>query len=320
MEGATWTFSQSFTSDFQAMRSDLETQVEHANLKGLSSAETLQGLTSSLAKAAKALADAAGSIPSYDQKLYESQLKALGTAIESLRESAPKPKFSFRRKGPVAPAAKPTSSINAVSTPTTTFPASEPSSNSIVVSNLSRQYINRESLSVHNLQTDLALSDLDGCIINLLPAASGSVEALRLGALHARNIKNCVLMLPIFEGSALLHDLSNCVIVLGSHQFRMHTSRDVDVFLDIGSNPIIEHCQNVRFGGYPTVWPSITSHGHKSYSVQDFSHIRATPSPNFSILGVEENNILEKVASGLDSCSVDSLIDTSAMVPTHLTR
>ena len=34
-------------------------------------------------------------------------------------------------------------------------------------------------------------------------------------------------------------------------QFRMHTSRNVDVYISFTSNPIIEDCSEIRFSGYP---------------------------------------------------------------------
>ena len=32
----------------------------------------------------------------------------------------------------------------------------------------------------------------------------------------------------------------------------MHDSTVVDVYLENGSDPIIEHCSNIRFAGYPS--------------------------------------------------------------------
>jgi hypothetical protein len=75
-----------------------------------------------------------------------------------------------------------------------------------------------------------------------------------------------VVLLPGVDGSALIHDLEECVVVLGYHQvrfelfkhlcfsslsrptyFRMHASSKVDVYLSITSNPTVEHCQEIRF-------------------------------------------------------------------------
>ena len=84
----------------------------------------------------------------------------------------------------------------------------------------------------------------------------------------------------------------------------MHTSQSIDVYLSIPSHPIIEHSSAIRFTPYPASlsasaptsvrFPSLTfshyapSHPHpqdtKYSSVQDFSHIRQTQSPNWSII------------------------------------
>lgn len=86
----TWTFSQSFTHEFQAMRSGLQhplyfaesrrlniwilelvSRIEAIKAQGSPSQDSLQDLSVSLAKMTKALGDATGQIPSYDQKQYE---------------------------------------------------------------------------------------------------------------------------------------------------------------------------------------------------------------------------------------------------------
>lgn len=96
----------------------------------------------------------------------------------------------------------------------------------------------------------------------------------------------------------------------------MHTSSRVDVYLGIDSNPIIEHCSGIRFSSYPptlveraaapdvpslvrcfcatvcsetTTEPADLKRTSHNLSVQDFSHIRQTPSPNWSIMSVEHS-------------------------------
>jgi tubulin-specific chaperone C len=67
----------------------------------------------------------------------------------------------------------------------------------------------------------------------------------------------------------------------------MHSSQNVDVYLDIRSNPIIEHSNGIRFAPYPSFLDasiSPESVSRSNLSVQDFSHIRPTPSPNWSLL------------------------------------
>jgi len=89
-------------------------------------------------------------------------------------------------------------------------------------------------------------------------------------------------------------------VVVGCHQFRIHTSKSVDVYLLTTSNPIIEHSSTIRFAAYPTSLsqPVQTISDNKYTSVQDFSHIRPTPSPNWCILPDEaqRDNWLELVS------------------------
>jgi len=108
-----------------------------------------------------------------------------------------------------------------------------------------------------------------------------------------RDLAHCVVLLPFCPGSALLHRLHDCAIVLGCHQFRMHDADAVDVFLRAGSNPVIEGCARIRFAMYPAkLAPELLQQPPlPPFAIQDFSHIRSSPSPNFSLmpdkLGVE---------------------------------
>lgn len=118
-------------------------------------------------------------------------------------------------------------------------------------------------------------------------------------------------------------------------QFRMHSSKNIDVLLSISSTPIIEDCTSIRFGHYPPSFhpsppqsevsspPSsihtlgsgyrplqyITNLTYKQpqpLSIQDFSHIRPTPSPNYSLMNEERQGSLHR--------TVEALRDPSAWV------
>ncbi|KAF9476038.1 hypothetical protein BDN70DRAFT_863858 [Pholiota conissans] len=288
----TWTFLQTFTPQFQALGSELEGKLEAA--KSTPTPVLLQELSVLLAKATKILADATGSIPTYDQKQYEIQLKGFEKSIETLRaSSAPKSKFAFKRKAGATPiASKPVPESPA--TPAPESSSSTPNPSNLVLSSHLNKYLTRSDLPDHPPQTDLSICDLEGCIVNLLvPLDQPTVDDhIKISALHARNLKNCVLLLPDVEGSALLHDMVNCVIVLGCHQFRMHSSKNIDVLLSISSTPIIEDCSSIRFGYYPTSFHLSPPESPAPLSVQDFSHIRPTPSPNFSLFTEADQDTL----------------------------
>jgi len=175
----------------------------------------------------------------------------------------------------------------------------------LVLSSRSYEYVTSQSLAFSSLQQHLTISDLDHCVVNLIPStivttggadgpkAHGLTTSLDISAIHVRNLTDTVLLLPPINGSVLLHDLARCTLVLGCHQFRMHTSNNVDVFLAIPSNPIIEHCSDIRFSGYPKFLSlSLDENPSNHLSVQDFSHIRSTPSPHWSVLSDGDERIV----------------------------
>ncbi|KAJ3549442.1 hypothetical protein NMY22_g886 [Coprinellus aureogranulatus] len=166
----------------------------------------------------------------------------------------------------------------------------------------------REQLGIRKITDYPVCFSLNRCVVNLLPPKDSQ---LRFSALHIRNLSDSVLLLPFNDGSALIHDIKNCVLVLGCHQFRMHTSTHVDVYLRIKSNPIIETCSNIRFGMYPApLAPQLLQESPQPpFTVQDFSHIRATPSPNFSLIGEKLGNEIkpwptEPVTEGEDLANI----------------
>jgi len=84
----------------------------------------------------------------------------------------------------------------------------------------------------------------------------------------------------------------------------MHTSDKVDVYVDITSNPIIEHCKNIRFAKYPAKYgsgsqvcavdcvsrlPPLHNLQGNNPEPQDFSHIKASPSPNWTFVSSTED-------------------------------
>jgi tubulin-specific chaperone C len=148
----------------------------------------------------------------------------------------PKAKFAFKRKAPVAGASSPQASIVLPTLPSTgkmtaqALLIPQTSTSNLTLSSRSFEYITLESLSNSILQRDLSISDLDHCIVNLIPStlpvkgddpAPGIVTPMDISAIHVRNITDTVLLFPQIAGSVLLHDVSRCTLVLGCHQVRL---------------------------------------------------------------------------------------------------
>ncbi|KAF7974591.1 hypothetical protein HWV62_11866 [Athelia sp. TMB] len=241
-------------------------------------------------------------------------LRAFESELEARRAAAaPKSKFAFKRKAKAPTSAPLPSAPTTAALESAPIPAAAASTTHITLSSHTRRYLTMASLplppdpSQLASARDLTISDLDECIVDLLPRETApDGKTIQLGALHIRNITNSVLLLPCISGSALLHDMDHCVVVVGCHQFRMHASTAIDVHLGVPSLPVIEHCAGIRFGPYPlsSVIPSsaraMQDRGldGKYREVQDFSHVRATPSPNWSLLPQGDGKGWEELLGG----------------------
>ncbi|KAN0094713.1 Tubulin binding cofactor C domain containing protein [Tylopilus felleus] len=275
-----WTFAQKFHVDFNTAASELGSQLDALKSSVDVPPATMQAITSDLSRLAKSLSDATGSLPSYDQRQCELQLKALENSVEELRgASASAPRFSFKRK---ATKPKPSTDHASIIVPPPTKPQPTMIESARTLSTFSHRYLTVLDVRSPNTSAEVSISDLDNCIVNLLP---GDDDQTEITALHLQRISRSVILLPQISGSIILHDLSECVIVVGCHQFRMHNSTVVDVYLEIGSDPIIENCSGIRFAAYPSsLVCGGTLQDNRDFSVKDFSHILPTPSPNWSLM------------------------------------
>lgn len=156
------------------------------------------------------------------------QLKALEKSLEELRSStAGKTKFAFKRKVKIpvsAETATPPAQVNAPAIPTSTI-----SSASRTISNHSNRYLSRSCLSGPSSSThhiEASIISISNSILNLLTATNESTlvsaNPVSLSALHIRDIQNSILILGTVNGSIMLHNLTNCVVVAGCHQVELY--------------------------------------------------------------------------------------------------
>ncbi|KAF8635659.1 hypothetical protein AX15_000290 [Amanita polypyramis BW_CC] len=279
-----------FPRIFQTSRSGLEARISVAKSGAQSSPSLVQELSHELAGLSKSLSDANIELPTYDQRQYGLQIKALEKMIEELRTaSKPKAKFAFKRTATVLQTSQrlppPTEQVTN-KTQTKELTSFINKTDHALLSSHSYRYISTTDLFARNqCSSDITISHLDHCIVNLTKSPeSQSEEAIQFSAVHVEKITNSVLILPMINGSILLYDLTNCVVAVGCHQFRMHSSQKVHAYLSIPSSPVIEHCSEIQFTAYPDTLGDQHFRESKHLFVQDFSHIRLTPSPHWSIL------------------------------------
>jgi hypothetical protein len=154
--------------------------------------------------------------------------------VDGLRSAArPTTKFSFKRRAkPHVHADSEASALSTMAEP----PSQESSpaidvmaTTNLTLSSRNHCYLTLAHLADTSLTSDLTISDLDHCIVNILSPSvtkarkgekSHDDNILNLSALHIRNIRHSILLLPVVTGSVLLHDLLACIVIVGCHQVR----------------------------------------------------------------------------------------------------
>ena len=133
-------------------------------------------------------------------------------------------------------------------------------------------------------QRTATLSHLTACSIDLSPATTSSP----LAALYLKDLADSAVATGRVEGAVHLTTLTGCTLFVATRQFRMHGARDVDVYLQCGSRPIVEGCVGVRFAPLPgtlrEAWGIEREGGNLWDQVDDFGWLKAERSPNWSVL------------------------------------
>ncbi|ORX91874.1 TBCC-domain-containing protein [Basidiobolus meristosporus CBS 931.73] len=210
-------------------------------------------------------------IPAYDERKYRQSLKEL-SATYTVKKSqlTPKSKFSFKsRRG--KPTEKPKASEDQAK-PTQLAPANKAQAN-YTFADQNGSYLNLDS-SVNNADSqskDCLLHNLRNCIVNL-------VSETPLTALLIDTLENCVVLCGPLAGSLIAHRVKNCVLVIACHQFRLHESTNLEIYLHATSHPIIEDSTQLRFGRYNLDYVNMFS------EVEDFNWLKKSESPNWTLI------------------------------------
>ncbi|CUA77774.1 Tubulin-folding cofactor C [Rhizoctonia solani] len=287
-----------FITAFKAQAQDLEDALSQNKAPDTGTIDQLSASTTKLRGRVNE-AVAAGHLPAYDQRLCEERVASLEGSLAKFRANAKsKPKFSFKSSINTKPTTS-NSSNNAPTAPGVGLASKQPSTTT-PTTKISINNHNHKSLTFADAEgwdssgsnsaqcVVITIGGLSDCFVDLASGTSPNVNAL-----HIQGLKRTVLYAGKIQGSVLLHDCVECTIIVSTHQFRMHTSNATDVYLEVSSNPVIEKCNNIRFGSYPSKGGTTTavepprseiSGDALPYAVQDFDWMGATPSPNWSVI------------------------------------
>lgn len=180
-----------------------------------------------------------------------------------------------------------------------------------------------------------SVTDLRRCVVDI----SGPSPSDRpLASLALKNIRDSLIICGRVDGPAHVTDVKRSTVVVRCHQFRMHDSQDVDIYLSCRTRPVIEYSAGLRFAPMPDVCgqnvsrsaspqpqpPSSRDGGEAEdqwSQIDDFNWLKPTTgpvsstedaqthSPNWAILPAEERltgGAFEKVIHKLHLNSDDS--------------
>ncbi|EUC39379.1 hypothetical protein COCCADRAFT_80954 [Bipolaris zeicola 26-R-13] len=225
--------------------------------------------------------DASSYLPAYDQRTYSETIKSLSEKLQTIRNAFDPPKkFSFKNKRKEA---KVSSSISApAKEPASTLTPPPPSQQQDdTPSDLTHKSSTRITLaSTPSPKTSPTVSHLANCIVNL------TTSKTLFATLYLRNIKNSLILCGHVAGPIHITHVTNSVLVMSCRQFRMHDSKNVDIYLHSASRPIFEDCEGLRFAPLPRcyVTPQISESPNLWDQIDDFKWLKAEPSPHFSII------------------------------------
>ncbi|RIA98657.1 tubulin binding cofactor C-domain-containing protein [Glomus cerebriforme] len=302
------TVAYKFWQEFQEERKDIQKSIDDLSTKSKSLITKLcEEILVRINLLEKKTTDATIYLPSYDQRQSILQIRALVEELNVKKaEIAPKSKFSFKSRKPNvisgnggggATEAENKKESNITTTPSTT--ATESTSSIInenfqviTLNNKQNSYlaVNSYLSSPTNDSTkimDFHLSSLQNCFINLVS------KSITIGAIHIKGLKNCVILAGPVNSSILIYDCENCVFVVACHQFRMHTSKQMIIYLHATSHPIIEDCDKIKFAPYTLSISGLDEmfeaakldqKNNKYDTVEDFNWLRQQASPHWNLL------------------------------------
>ncbi|KAF2500072.1 tubulin-specific chaperone c [Lophium mytilinum] len=338
---------------FQHEVTALQEQMERLSSTALAGGERNDAVDHCLAGIARLsheVKDASSYIPAYDQRTYAEAIKALNDKLQKTRLAfAPRSKFAFKtaHKNPSAISLSSAAELAAQKTPrvpgypsdTSTGPSSfaptpldaaspvdekpeeglysknaastKAPTTVITISNHTNAHIVLPHSTSHTTTTG-TVSNLRRCVADMSTPTS-SANGHPFAGLTLRNIKNSLIVCGQVAGATHVTSVENSVVVAATRQFRMHGSKNVDVYLHSASRPIVEECEGVRFAPLPASY--ITEANAQSTNqwdqIDDFDWLQAEQSPHWSILPLEkrvEERVWKDVVPGGHSISLEDIL------------
>jgi hypothetical protein len=82
----------------------------------------------------------------------------------------------------------------------------------------------------------------------------------KIKSLYIKNILDTKIYAGCISGASFINNAKNCQIHICSHQIRIHNSENTEFYLIARSNPIIEHCKEMKFSIYDCTYSNFEQH------------------------------------------------------------
>lgn len=134
---------------------------------------------------------------------------------------------------------------------------------------------------------DITVSALENCVIRIVGHP---------GALQMSHLTNCVILSGPVQRSVFADNCTNCKLVFGCQQLRLHSSSHCDLYMHVTCRAIIEDCQHIRVAPFNLTYANINDDFANAgldlsknnwADVADFNWLSAdVPSPNWRVIDI----------------------------------
>ena len=156
--------------------------------------------------------------------------------------------------------------------------------------------------------TSALISDTSHSLIDLRRSRSDQAS---LSSLTLRDVRETLTLGGVVSGAVHITHMCNSVLVVNSHQIRLHMCQNCAVYLRCSSKPIIEDCKDIKFAPLPACFVGtliflprrLTNDGTEQDTnlegsenlwnqINDFGWPKAGESPNWSTLRPEDDGAI----------------------------
>ncbi|KAF4308322.1 hypothetical protein GTA08_BOTSDO04431 [Botryosphaeria dothidea] len=168
------------------------------------------------------------------------------------------------------------------------------------------------------------IANLRRCIVDMSQPTSQANGGAPFAGLAVKNVRDSLLVCGRVAGAIHITSVEGSVLVVNARQFRMHECKNVDVYLQSASRPIIEDCEGIRFAPLPDTYTQVLEDGSGQTNlwdqVDDFKWLKAEHSPNWSVLAPEDRaseHVWKDLVPGGPRLGLEEILKAVAIKPKH---